>query len=198
MNDGSVFKSELQTRSGNACELCTATEGLGVFVVPPAVAEGSAERCVYACEACRLQAMGSVELDATHWFCLREAIWSEVPAVQVVGYRILKCLQGEGWAQDLLGQVYLMEEVQEWADADVGESGASSDSVVTLDSNGTQLTEGDSVTLIKDLDVKGAGFVAKRGTMVRNIHLIDDPGNIEGRVNKITLVLKTKFLKRVS
>ena len=200
MTDGSAFESELQTRSGTACELCAATDELGVMVVPPMLADGAAARCVYACATCSAQALGTAELDATHWFCLREAIWSEVPSVQVVGYRILKRLQGEGWAQDLLGQVYLMEEVQEWADADVGAgaSGASGDAVVTLDSNGAQLAEGDSVTLIKDLDVKGAGFTAKRGTMVRNIHLIDDPDNIEGRVNKIALVLKTKFLKRVS
>ena len=72
------------------------------------------------------------------------------------------------------------------------------ESSVVTDSNGNVLNDGDSVTLIKDLDVKGAGFVAKRGTMVRKIRLIDDPDNIEGRVNKMTLVLKTKFLKKVS
>lgn len=66
----------------------------------------------------------------------------------------------------------------------------------TLDSNGTPLTEGDAVTPIKDLDVKGAGFTAKRGTLVKNIHLTDDPGLVEGRVNGMVIVLETGFLKR--
>ncbi len=190
----SELEKELGSRSGGLCELCGGKERLASYEVPPTT-DYSVDRHVFACETCTLQVNGSNELEGKHWFCLRESIWSEVPAVQVVGYRILKRLEGEGWAQDLLGQVYMDEDVQAWAD-DVGTAG--SDEVITLDSNGATLMDGDSVTLIKDLDVKGAGFVAKRGTMVRNIRLIDDPENIEGRVNKITLVLKTKFLKRAT
>lgn len=197
MSDSSVFDKELHTRSGSTCELCGVSEALKAREVPPAT-EPSADRCVLACDTCHEQFSGAADLDSKHWFCLRESIWSEVPAVQVVGYRILKRLQGEGWAQDLLGQIYLMEDVQAWADAVKADAAEGGDAVVTLDSNGAVLADGDSVTLIKDLDVKGGGFTAKRGTMVRNIRLIDDPDNIEGRVNKITLVLKTKFLKRVS
>ena len=49
----------------------------------------------------------------------------------------------------------------------------------------------------QDLDVKGGGFTAKRGTLVKGIRLIEgDPDNIEGRVNKMSLVLKVKFLKK--
>ena len=66
-----------------------------------------------------------------------------------------------------------------------------------VDSNGNLLSEGDSVTIIKDLDVKGSSFVAKRGTTVKNIRLTDDPALIEGKVNGVTLVLKTCFLKRL-
>jgi protein PhnA len=66
----------------------------------------------------------------------------------------------------------------------------------TKDSNGTILNEGDSVTLIKDLKVKGSSSVIKRGTMVKNIRLTSDPGEIEGRVEKSTMVLKTMFLKK--
>ena len=68
----------------------------------------------------------------------------------------------------------------------------------TFDSNGTELFDGDSVTLIKDLDVKGTSFVAKRGTMVKGIRLTGDPENIDGRVNKISIVLKTCFLKKAN
>ena len=67
----------------------------------------------------------------------------------------------------------------------------------TKDSNGTVLSEGDSVTLIKDLKVKGTSITLKRGTLVKGIHLTDDPEEIECRVEKVKgLVLKTEFLKK--
>lgn len=66
------------------------------------------------------------------------------------------------------------------------------------DSNGNRLAEGDSVQLIKDLKVKGAGETLKRGTIVKNIRLTGDPEEIEGRTGSIKgLVLKTCFLKKV-
>jgi len=64
------------------------------------------------------------------------------------------------------------------------------------DSNGTILKEGDSVTIIKDLKVKGSSTVLKRGTVVKSIKLTDDAKEIEGRVNKELMVLKTEFLKK--
>ena len=64
--------------------------------------------------------------------------------------------------------------------------------------NGVELQEGDSVCVIKDLDVRGASFTAKRGTIVKNIHLTSNPEHIEGRVNKTKLVLKTCFMKKVN
>lgn len=65
------------------------------------------------------------------------------------------------------------------------------------DSNGNKLNEGDSVQIIKDLKVKGSSSVLKRGTMVKNIKLTDDEHEIEGRVEKVMMVLKTEFLKKV-
>ena len=64
------------------------------------------------------------------------------------------------------------------------------------DSLGAVLAEGDSVLVIKDLDVKGAARDLKRGTLVRKIHLVDDPDVIEARVDGSVLVLKTCFLKK--
>jgi protein PhnA len=65
------------------------------------------------------------------------------------------------------------------------------------DSNGALLAEGDSVTLIKDLKLKGSSTVLKRGTVIKNIHLTDDPDEIEGRTDKVKgLVLRTEFLKK--
>ena len=65
------------------------------------------------------------------------------------------------------------------------------------DSNGAQLAEGDTVTLIKDLKLKGSSTVLKRGTVIKNIHLTDDLDEIEGRTDKVKgLVLRTEFLKK--
>jgi protein PhnA len=64
------------------------------------------------------------------------------------------------------------------------------------DSNGNLLSEGDSVTVIKDLKVKGSSTVIKRGTKVRNIRLTDDEEEIEGKVDGSVMVLKACFLKK--
>lgn len=66
----------------------------------------------------------------------------------------------------------------------------------TKDSNGTILSDGDSVTIIKDLKVKGSSTVIKRGTMVKGIKLTDDPAEVEARVNKTAMVLRAEFLKK--
>ncbi|MFP5220879.1 MAG: alkylphosphonate utilization protein [Acidobacteriota bacterium] len=65
------------------------------------------------------------------------------------------------------------------------------------DSNGTLLKDGDSVTLIKDLKVKGTSATLKRGTLIKNIRLTDNDGEIECNAEKVKgLVLKTCFLKK--
>jgi protein PhnA len=70
------------------------------------------------------------------------------------------------------------------------------DELVVRDSNGAVLKEGDSVTVIKDLKVRGSSGVIKRGTMVKNIRLTDDADEIEGKVEKSVMVLRTEFLKK--
>lgn len=64
------------------------------------------------------------------------------------------------------------------------------------DSNGNRLNDGDSVTLIKDLKVKGSSITLKRGTMVKNIRLTDNEDEVDCRVNKMAIVLRTEFLKK--
>jgi protein PhnA len=67
----------------------------------------------------------------------------------------------------------------------------------TRDSNGTILADGDNVTLIKDLKVKGTSVTLKRGTMVRGIRLTGDPDEIDCKVDKVKgLVLRTEFVKK--
>jgi protein PhnA len=135
-------------------------------------------------------------MDANHWRCLNDSMWNPVPAVQVMAWRLLHRLNQADWSHDLLDMLYLDEETLTWAQA-TGE-GVSADEVVKhIDSNGVVLQAGDTVVLIKDLDVKGAGFTAKRGTAVRGISLVaDNPEQIEGRVNGQQLVLLTKFVKK--
>lgn len=66
------------------------------------------------------------------------------------------------------------------------------------DSNGTELSAGDSVSVIKDLRVKGASTTLKRGTTIKNIKLTNKDSEIEAKVDKFgTLVLKTEFLKKI-
>lgn len=67
---------------------------------------------------------------------------------------------------------------------------------IIKDSNGTVLTAGDSVQLIKTLKVKGSSITLKMGTTIKNIRLTSDPEEVECRVDKSTLVLKTCFLKK--
>jgi protein PhnA len=69
--------------------------------------------------------------------------------------------------------------------------------VVVKDCNGNELKNGDSVTVIKDLPVKGTSDVIKRGTMIKNIRLTNNPEQIECNADKVKgLVLKTMFLKK--
>lgn len=68
--------------------------------------------------------------------------------------------------------------------------------IITKDSHGNILVEGDAVLITKDLKVKGFAKDLKRGTLVKNIRLTADTGAIEGKVDGSMLVLKTMFLKK--
>ncbi len=184
-------EQELMERSGGVCELCGSSDALSGFEVAPS--DGSADQSVCVCVTCKTQLQDPDTIDVNHWRCLNESMWSSEPAVQVVAYRMLTQLAAEGWPQDLLEMLYLEEEVAVWAKALEQEADAITP---TRDSNGVELQAGDTVTIIKDLEVKGAGFTAKRGTAVRNISLTNNPEQIEGRVNGTKIVLLTKFLKK--
>jgi len=184
----------LQGRSNNKCELCASDQSLSIYEIPPTDGANS-DKSIYICEICKSQIEGTGVLDtAHHWRCLSDSMWSAVPAVQVMAWRMLNRLKSESWAQDMLDMLYLDDEMMEWAKAVVENSGDVDEP--TLDSNGAVLQAGDTVTLIKDLVVKGANFTAKRGTAVRNISLTGNPEQIEGRVNGTRIVLLTCFLKK--
>jgi len=68
--------------------------------------------------------------------------------------------------------------------------------MVVIDSNGNQLNDGDSVILIKSLPVKGTSITLKKGTVIKNIKLTDDDAEVDCKVEKMRIVLKTEFLKK--
>jgi protein PhnA len=67
---------------------------------------------------------------------------------------------------------------------------------VAKDSNGALLEDGDSVTVIKDLKVKGSSMVIKRGTKVKSIRLTENPEEVDCKIDGSSIVLKTCFLKK--
>jgi len=188
-------EKDLRSRSDSTCELCGATDTLGVYPVPPHAGDGPDE-CVLLCNNCQQQIEQADSMDSNHWRCLNDSMWSQIPAVQVMAWRMLTRLRTEGWPQDLLDMLYLDDDTLAWAQA-TGEGADEEDTVRHMDSNGAQLSAGDTVTLIKDLNVKGANFTAKRGTAVRNISLVpDNAEHIEGRVNGQQIVILTQFVKK--
>ena len=169
------------------CQLCSQSPAPVTFDVPSSPTPHS----LVICETCNSDIETVSNTD--HWQCLTTNMWSEEAAVQVTAYRILKRLSSHSWAQDALDMLYLEDETRAWAEAGVTEAPAEP----TRDSNGTILQAGDTVTLIKDLPVKGAGFTAKRGTAVHKISLVqDNPAHIEGRVEGQRIVILTAFVKR--
>jgi len=186
------IETDLQARSGGKCELCTTHQGRAIYDVSTD-GVSDADTSVVVCGKCASQIRKPETMDVHHWRCLADSMWSETPAVQVMAWRMLDRLSGEGWARDLMEQLYLDDETLAWAKAAKSEEGVAPH----LDSNGAVLAEGDTVTLIKDLKVKGTGFTAKRGTAVRGISLVpDNPAQIEGRVNGQQIVILTEFVKK--
>ena len=182
------LETDLQTRSANKCELCASTQDLGVLEVKPS--DGSIDQSIYVCGICKEQIEDKDKMDEKHWHCLNDSMWSEETAVQVVAYRMLSRLKN----QELLDMLYLEEDIKAWAESTL----TAENQDPTRDANGTILQAGDSVSVIKDLVVKGAGFTAKQGTTVKGIHLV--PGNseqIEGRVNGTKIVLLSCYLKKL-
>ncbi len=192
-----TIEKALNDRSGSSCELCATTDSLIVYKVPSgSEPQDNAEQSILICQNCYEQIEDPDKMDVNHWRCLNDSMWSQEPVVQVMAWRMLNRLSAEGWPQDLLDMLYLDEATLAWAQA-AGEGQTSDDTVIHKDSNGVTLKAGDTVVIIKDLNVKGTSFTAKRGTAVRGISLVaDNSEHIEGRVNGQQIVILTKFVKK--
>ena len=183
---------QLKLRANNKCELCKSTEQLCVYILPPTTSE-SLDTSVLVCGTCVSQINTPESMDSNHWRCLNDSMWSEQLPVQILSWRLLNLMKQEGWPQDLLDMMYLDEEAMAFAKSGLVDPNA----LKHIDSNGNVLENGDSVVLIKDLDVKGSSITAKRGTAVRNIRLDrDNPEYIEGKVDGQQIVILTKYVKK--
>ncbi|WP_133407535.1 PhnA domain-containing protein [Parashewanella tropica] len=185
-----TLSKELTTRCGGKCELCSSESELSVFDVSSS-AQSDTE--IALCSVCSEQVARTEGFDVNHLRCLNDSMWSTIPAVQVMSARMLNRLSSETWAQDLKDMLYLDEELQAWVDEEASED---DDDIKHVDCNGAVLNAGDTVVVIKDLNVKGTSFVAKRGTSVRNISLTNNPEHIEGRVNGTRIVILTQYVKK--
>lgn len=190
-----MTEAQLRERSGNKCELCGSESSTGVYDVLPEPA-AKVDNQILVCGKCKAQLEKKEELDSKHWSCLTTSMWSEVPAVQVVSWRMLNRLKQESWAMEQLDMMYLDDDILAWAKASGDHE---NDSAVEFhrDCNGAILQEGDAVVLTKSLDVKGSTLNAKMGTVVKNIRLVENnTEQIEGKIEGQTIVILTKYVRK--
>jgi protein PhnA len=188
----SVIERKLKDRSGSVCEISGTEHDLVVYVLPP-TNERTVENSVLIAKHLKDQIENPETTDEKDWRGLSESMWSEHLPVQIVSWRMLARLKNT----DLLEMMYLDEEALEWAKATGEGEEEDENKIVHKDSNGVTLLDGDSVVLIKDLDVKGATFTAKRGAAVHNIKLVwDDANLIEGRVENQNIYILTQYVKK--
>ena len=188
----SVIEKKLKDRSGSVCEISGAEHDLVVYTLPPHTAE-SLEHSVLIAKSLKDQVENPETTDEKDWRGLSDSMWNENLPVQILSWRMLARLKNN----DLLEMMYLDEEALAWAKATGEDEEEDENKIVHKDSNGVTLLDGDSVVLVKDLDVKGATFTAKSGAAVHNIKLVwDDATLIEGRVENQTIFILTQYVKK--
>ncbi|MEI6949051.1 PhnA domain-containing protein [Paraflavisolibacter sp. H34] len=185
----------LAQRSGNQCELCGSADDLQLFEVLPQDRRNE-DNCILLCAKCRAQVEKKEELDSNHWKVLSDTMWSEVPGVQVVAWRMLNRLRHESWAADNLDLLYLDDEKLAWAKA-TGDHEQDGSVDLHRDANGTVLQQGDTVILTKSLDVKGSTLNVRLGTVVKNIRLVaDNTEQIEAKIEGQAIIILTKYVRK--
>ena len=110
---------DLARRAKSKCEL-TGAAGVRLlpYEVPPVALAPDLDRTLLVSEACHEVLENPKRLAGRQWNCLAEIVWSEMPAVQVVAWRMLKRLaQNEDWAREVVEEVFLDPEVEAWANS---------------------------------------------------------------------------------
>jgi protein PhnA len=162
----------------------------------PRATDRTAENCILICKKCLDQLEKKEEPDSSHWACLNESMWSEIPGVQVVSWRMLNRLRNESWAADNLDMMYLDDEKLAWAKA-TGDHENDASVHLHKDCNGQVLQNGDTIVLVKSLDVKGSSLNAKMGTVVKNIRVAEgNTEQIEGKIEGQVIVILTKYTRK--
>ena len=136
-----TIDAALLQRADSKCELCSATENLSAYDVPP-VSIASLDKSILVCSTCLDQIENPDNVDPNHWRCLNDSMWSTTTAVQVMAWRMLNRLKGEGWPNDLLEMLYIEDDVKKWAMTGATEAGSHNEEP-TLDVNGAILNNGD-------------------------------------------------------
>jgi len=168
---------------------------LSVYVLPPS-GDGTSDDSIHTCEVCIAQLNKQAPLNESHWNCLLTSMWSEHVPVKVVAWRMLQRMRNETWAADALDMLYLDDEQLAWARA-TGDHENDSTVEFHVDSNGQRLSDGDTIVLVKTLDVKGTSFSARAGTVVKNIRLIaDNVEQVEGKIENQQIVILTKYVRK--
>ena len=184
----SRLSNALKERAQGLCELCTTNNAAHAYAVSPKNSD-LIENEVALCDQC-VSILEGAEA-GSHWQCLAGSIWNAAPSVQALSYRILFGVRDQEWANEIITSVELDETVVTWA------ASAYQVSAKHLDSNGIELENGDTIVLTQQLNVKGASFMAPKGTIVRKIRLVpDNAEQIEGKINGDTIVILSKFVKK--
>jgi len=188
------INSALQNRSSNACELCSEPDtNLHGYAVPPKEND-AIDNLVALCSNCYDKITRSDFSDTNYWRFLTGSIWNEIPSVQALSYKILFKLSAEEWASETVESAQLDESVINWANA---EDDLEAARIIHKDAFGVVLATGDSVVLTQNLNVKGANFIAPKGTIVRKIKLVENNAEqVEGKIEGDTIVILTKYLRK--
>ncbi|MFN0202660.1 MAG: PhnA domain-containing protein [Bacteroidia bacterium] len=190
-----TIQETVQQRSSGVCELCSNTSPSQVYAVKPQDYP-TIDNSLFICQKCVNQIDKKEALEASHWAGLSSTMWSEVIGVQVMAWRMLNRLRRETWAADNLELLYLSEEDLAWAKA-MGDQESDVEVDLHRDCNSIQLHEGDTVVLMKSLEVKGSPIQAKMGTVVKNIRLVaENIEQIEGKIEGQLIVILAKFVRK--
>jgi protein PhnA len=179
---------QLNERCQGICELCSTLPAIHEFTVSPRN-DDSINNQVALCDSC-LSAM-DVKDNGNYWRCLEGSIWSAEPSIKALSYRLLHAYRDQEWANDAIQSVEFDENTVQWALSafDIAD--------VHKDAYGNVLETGDNVVLTQVLNVKGANFMAAKGTIVKKIKLVaDNVEQIEGKINDQTIVILTKYVKK--
>jgi protein PhnA len=183
-----MIAQNLLDRSGGQCELCSDAVASETYIVSPKTDE-IPEHIIALCSKCSALADSLDSPEPLHF--LAGSIYSEVPAVQALTYRLLHANRQQEWAAELLSSFEPPDSIQEWALFPFQEKD------IHKDCYGKALENGDTVVLTESLNVKGTSFRAPAGTIVRKIRLVTgDTGQIEGKINDQTIVILTKFVRK--